>query len=183
MIDSPKIGFFSLNEFMNLFKNKLAKYIEKEAKNSLKSVFLLVIMFIFSFPEISASQGFTQTPIGPVPEQVIKPYYSGQGLPKVPDRQAKKTMYITVTAYNSLPEQTDDTPFITASNTRTRDGIVATNFLPFGTLVRFPDVYGDKIFVVEDRMNPRYYYHMDIWMEHRSDAVEFGSQFLQVEIL
>lgn len=168
---------------MEFFKQALSKYLQKELKNSLKSVFLLVIMFIFSFPEVSASQAFELPKVGPVMVQVIKPYYSGQGLPEVPARKAKKTMYITVTAYNSEPGQTDDTPFITASNTRTRDGIVATNFLPFGTLVRFPEVYGDKIFVVEDRMNARYYYHMDIWMEHKDDAVDFGAQFLQMEIL
>jgi len=179
---SPKQGFFSLDEIMKISKNKIVKYCKKELKNSLKPIFLLVIMTIFSFPEASVSQDFNKTIAGPVPNEVIKQYYSGS-LPEIPDRPAKRTMYITVTAYNSLPGQTDDTPFITASNTRTRDGIVATNFLPFGTLVRFPDLYGDKQFVVEDRMNSRYYYHMDIWMEHKTDAVQFGSQFVKMEIL
>ena len=49
--------------------------------------------------------------------------------------------------------------------------------------MRFPDVYGDKEFRVEDRMNKRYYYQMDIWMVEHADAVQFGSQFLKMEIL
>ena len=92
-------------------------------------------------------------------------------------------MTIMVTAYNSLPEQTDDTPFITASGTRTRDGIIAANFLPIGAIVRFPDVYGEKEFIVEDRMNKRYYYKADIWMAEKQDALNFGAKVLKIEIL
>ena len=39
------------------------------------------------------------------------------------------------TAYNALPEQTDDTPEITASGKRVKEGIVANNCLPFGTKI------------------------------------------------
>jgi 3D (Asp-Asp-Asp) domain-containing protein len=92
-------------------------------------------------------------------------------------------MNITVTSYNSEPGQTDDSPFITAFNTHVRDGIVATNFLPKGTLVRFPDEFGDKTFVVEDRMNSRYYYRMDIWMEDKQESIDFGIKYLKMEIL
>ena len=69
--------------------------------------------------------------------------------------QPKKIMVVLATAYSSTPDQTDATPFITAWNTRVRDGILAANFLPFGTLVKIPEVFGDKIFVVEDRMHQR----------------------------
>ncbi len=88
-----------------------------------------------------------------------------------------------VTAYSSTVDQTDDTPFITASGSRVRDGIVACNFLPFGTMVRFPDIYGDKIFVVEDRMALRNSHKMDIWFETREQAKQFGVQYLRFEIL
>lgn len=162
---------------------KISDYLSFELEKRLKPVVLLVFVMGFSFPQASVSQDFNKPVAGPVANQVIKAYYNGPTLPAIPDREAKRTMYVMVTAYNSEPGQTDDTPFITASNTRTRDGIVATNFLPFGTLVRFPDVYGDKQFVVEDRMNKRYYYHMDIWMEEKSEAIQFGSQFLKMEIL
>ena len=178
-----KQGFFNLVKIMKYNINNSIKNFKKELKKSLKPLFLLVSMLVFSFPQVSISQDFNRTIIGPMPKESIKAYYNGPTLPEISARAADRTMYIMVSAYNSLPEQTDSTPFITASNTRTRDGIVATNSLPFGSIVRFPDVYGDKEFVVEDRMNKRYYYQMDIWMEHRVDAVNFGSQFLKMEIL
>ena len=144
----------------------------------------MVILLFLVFPNSALFKDFESIDkIGPVPEEAISAYYDGPTLPEIPERSARYAMVISVTAYNSLPEQTDDTPFITASNTHTRDGIVATNSLPFGSIVRFPDVYGDKEFVVEDRMNKRYYYQMDIWMEHKVDAINFGSQFLKMEIL
>jgi len=59
---------------------------------------------------------------------------------------------VVVTAYSSTYDQTDSTPFITASGSYVSDGTVACNFLRFGDRVRFPEVYGDKIFIVEDRM-------------------------------
>ena len=163
--------------------NNSIKSIKKELKKSLKPLFLLVSMLVFSFPQVSISQDFNRTIIGPMPKESIKAYYNGPTLPEIPLRPADRIMYIMVSAYNSEVGQTDDTPFITAFNTHVRDGIVATNFLPKGTVIRFPDYSEDKEFVVEDRMNKRYYYQMDIWMEHRVDAVNFGSQFLKMEIL
>ncbi len=96
---------------------------------------------------------------------------------------SKRSTYITVTSYNSVPEQTDSTPFTTAMGTRTRDGVVATNDLPFGTKVRFPDLYGSKVFVVEDRMNARYSHHVDIWSDNIQFSKHFGARYLKMEIL
>lgn len=93
----------------------------------------------------------------------------------------KRQVYVT--AYSSTPDQTDSTPFITASNTRVRDGIVATNFLPFGTKIRIPIVYPDKIFVVEDRMNVKHNRKVDIWFPTRQEALNFGIKWLDIEIL
>jgi hypothetical protein len=56
----------------------------------------------------------------------------------------------TVTAYSSTADQTDSSPFITANGKNVKDGIVACNFLAFGTKVKFPDMYGDKVFTVEE---------------------------------
>ena len=90
---------------------------------------------------------------------------------------------VAVTAYSSMADQTDSTPFITASGSDVRDGIVACNFLRFGTKVRFPQLYGDKIFVVEDRMALKNSHKIDIWFTTRNEAKEFGVKYLQVEIL
>jgi len=91
--------------------------------------------------------------------------------------------WVVVTGYSSTPDQTDSTPFITASGTRVHDGTVACNFLRFGTRVRFPDMYGDKIFVVEDRMALKNSHKMDIWFTSREQAKQFGVRQLKVEVL
>ncbi len=91
--------------------------------------------------------------------------------------------WVIVTGYSSTPDQTDDTPFITASGTYVHDGTVACNFLRFGTRVRFPQVYGDKIFVVEDRMALRNSHKIDIWFPGRWQAKQFGVKQLKVEVL
>lgn len=103
-------------------------------------------------------------------------------LPKAQISQPRWIITIPITAYSSEPWQTDDTPFITASGTHVRDGIVAANFLPIGTQVRIPEIYGEKVFMVEDRMNARYYYHMDIWMAETIEAKNFGRRHLKVEV-
>ena len=100
--------------------------------------------------------------VSPAPEPIQAP------------EQTVRTYTISVTAYSSTPDQTDDTPFTTANGQTVRDGIIATNFLPFHTRVRFPQLFGDKVFTVEDRMNKRYATRADIWMESREAAIKFG---------
>lgn len=98
--------------------------------------------------------------------------------------QNKKNIYVVfATAYSSTLDQTDNTPFITAWNTHVRDGVIATNFLPFGTQVRIPDLYGDKVFTVEDRMNRRYTYRIDVWFSEREVAKSFGVKKVKIEVV
>jgi 3D (Asp-Asp-Asp) domain-containing protein len=96
----------------------------------------------------------------------------------------RRISQVVVTAYSSTVFETDDTPHITALGTRTRDGIIANNLLPFGTRVRLPELYGNKIFVVEDRMNRRKgLYHFDIWFPSYGEAKNFGAQNTSLEVL
>ena len=91
---------------------------------------------------------------------------------------------MVVTAYSSTIGQTDSTPFITASGKNVADGIVANNMLPFGSKIRIPEIYGDKVFVVEDRMNKRKGgYHLDIWFPEYSQAKNFGAKITYIEVL
>ena len=94
-----------------------------------------------------------------------------------------REIVVSTTAYSSTPDQTDDSPFITALGTRVRDGIIATNFLPFGTKIKIPQLYGDRVFVVEDRMNRRYWYTIDVWFPDRAGALEFGFKVVKIQIL
>lgn len=96
---------------------------------------------------------------------------------------AIRTMTVASTAYNSEPGQTDSSPFTTANGTRVYDGVVAANFLPFGTRIRIPDHFGDKVFVVHDRMNARYTQRVDIWMLNKSDAFKWGVRRVKIEVL
>ena len=102
---------------------------------------------------------------------------------ETPQLKVVKTYEVRATGYSSTPDQTDSSPFITASGTRVRDGIIATNMLPFGTKIRIPEVYGDKIFIVEDRMNRRYWMNVDIWFPTRNSALTFGSQKVTIEVV
>lgn len=100
--------------------------------------------------------------------------------------EPRSTFTIPLTAYTSDVAQTDDTPCITASGLdvceRNIENVVAANFLPIGTRVRIPELFGDRVFYVEDRMNARYYYKMDVWMREIDDARTFGLQFATVEV-
>ena len=44
-------------------------------------------------------------------------------------------------------------------------------------------MFGDKVFVVEDRMNKRYWHRVDVWMPTRQEAINFGIRTLRIEIL
>ncbi len=108
---------------------------------------------------------------------------------KVPE--VKKTFIVEVTGYSSTPDQTNCQPFITASGERVRDGIVAANFLEFGTKIRIPEYFGEKVFVVKDRMNTRYTFpkndsydgYVDIWFETRYEARQMGRTKIEIEII
>ncbi len=84
------------------------------------------------------------------------------------------------TAYTAHVSQTDSTPMITANNEKIRKGVVANNCLPFGTKIKV----NNKIYEIQDRMNNRYGCDkFDIYMRQYSDAIEFGRQILQYEII
>lgn len=115
----------------------------------------------------------------PEPAPVQKPR-----VVKMVAKTAPTASYIVLaTAYSSTPDQTDSTPFITASGTNVRDGVIAANFLPMGTQIKIPDLYGDKVFTVEDRMNRRYTYRVDIWFPERDLAKIFGVKKIKIEII
>jgi 3D (Asp-Asp-Asp) domain-containing protein len=104
--------------------------------------------------------------------------------PTNPAPRVVKKLPVVVTAYSSTPSQTDDSPFVTASGSYVRDGVIANNYLPFGTRVRIPEIYGDKVFVVEDRMNyKKGNYHVDVWFSDYWQALGFGVKRTTIEVL
>ncbi len=104
--------------------------------------------------------------------------------PVIAKYRIKREMRVTVTAYSSTQDQTDSSPFITASGARVAEGLIAHNGLPFGTRVRFPEIFGERVFVVQDRMNRRYGPYMaDIWMRSRHQAKQWGVKRITMQVL
>ncbi len=99
------------------------------------------------------------------------------------DRSPYRTAEVILTAYSSSPDETDDTPYITAFGTEVRDGVIANNCLPYGMKVQIPELFGDKVFVVEDRKHSRYSCSwVDVWYPSKEEAKKFGIA-RQVEML
>lgn len=85
-----------------------------------------------------------------------------------------------ITSYNSVPEQTDDTPFDTASGTHVHDGTLACPYAyAFGTQV----LIAGKIYTCEDRMNKKFPDRFDIWMASTSDSNAWGTRTMTLKIL
>jgi len=138
------------------------------------------VQIFFQFKSLIKKEGKIVRPVYVVDSQPINldAYLGEYFATKTP----QKTMYITATAYSSTKDQTDGNPYLTAIGTPVREGIVAANFLPIGTVVRFPDKFGDQLFVVEDRMHEKFGLQVDIWMSNFEEAKKFGIQYLKMEI-
>lgn len=106
----------------------------------------------------------------------------GPAMP-VSAKTTPRLIKVDLTAYSSTEDQTDSTPFIAASGKHVYDGIVAANFLPFGTKIKIPSLFGDRIFTVDDRMNKRFQNRVDIWFADRDSAINFGLKTAVIEIV
>jgi 3D (Asp-Asp-Asp) domain-containing protein len=95
--------------------------------------------------------------------------------------------YHSMTAYTSEAAQTDASPCTTANGFNVcNHGVedtVAANFLPFGAKVKIPDLFGDRVFIVRDRMNSRYSERVDVWMKEKPDAMKFGVRTARIVVL
>lgn len=111
-----------------------------------------------------------------------------QPSPETP-RRAPRHLFripVTITGYSSSIGQTDSSPYVTASNTRVRTGIVALSrdllreFTPgapfgFGDLV---EIEGAGVYQVEDTMALRHHKRADIWFSSAAAAARWGKRHL-----
>lgn len=108
-------------------------------------------------------------------------------LPENPDQSIDWAKNVVITAYNSEAGQTDNSPCITANSFNVCDhGVedtVAANFLKFGAKIKIPALFGDKVFVVRDRMNKRFSNRVDVWMLEKPQALKFGVKVARIEVL
>jgi len=184
-IKATEVQFQRIN-----IKRKRKPKIEFSNK-SIRKFLISIIILLAILLVLESTQIFFQFKDFKKETIVQRPVYMVEGQPIDLDaylreyfinKTPKKTMYVTVTAYSSTKDQTDGNPFLTGLGTPVRDGIIAANFLPIGTVVRFPDKFGEKIFVVEDRMHEKYGLQVDIWISEQEEAKKFGIQYLKMEI-
>lgn len=172
--------FVFLKNYMKIAYSNHAKLISR----SLAKTVSIIVFSIFSI----------ETMLFPLPtladlKQITPKDTIINHLPENNDREysVKYSKYTTITAYNSLPGQTDSTPCITANGfnvcSHGIEDTVAANFLYFGTKIKIPDIFGDRIFTVRDRMNERYTNRVDIWMIDRDDALKLGKRLAKIEVL
>jgi 3D (Asp-Asp-Asp) domain-containing protein len=76
---------------------------------------------------------------------------------------------------------------ITASGKKAKEGMVACNWLPFGTRIH---IKGMGVFIVEDRGakslfgdRNNHIKHIDVYMPSHSEALKFGVKYKEVTIL
>jgi len=98
-----------------------------------------------------------------------------------------KTSTHVITAYNSEVAQTDNDPCTTANGFNVClhgvEDTIAANFLKFGTKVQIPELFGDRVFVVRDRMNKKHPNRIDVWMKEKHEAVHFGVKVAKIQVI
>ncbi len=113
--------------------------------------------------------------------------YMQKTLPKNQKKTIKAKEVKVITAYTSNTKECDASPCITANGFNVcRHGIedtVAANSFPFGTKIKIPELFGERVFVVRDRMSSKYPNRIDIWMKDRGEALKFGKRVAAIEII
>lgn len=137
-------------------------------------------------PERMSPAEYAAAVNGPTPDQ--KTNESADNAAQLPEiRFWQNSGMHVLTAYNSEIGQTDSDPCSTANGFdlckhNTEDSLAA-NFLPFGTQVKIPELYGDRIFIVRDRMNSRFPDRLDVWFKDHGRAIHFGTQYATIFVL
>lgn len=168
-----------INGLFKISAKKIKMALRKINNHKIDTVVLAIIIWqwIFSAKTLAYS----------LPKEEFAPKIAPNPEIQVDIFEVAYTKKTTITAYSSTPDQTDSTPCITANGfdvcKHGEENIIAANFLPFGAKVRIPDHFGDKIFIVQDRMNSRYKNRVDLWMKDRLSAKKWGIKYAQVEIL
>jgi len=157
-------------------------------------IFLVVFEFIcFPLPVLASQVDVNSSPDTNSTLQtsdllvVTNEMVTTNSLPLNSDLAIAKTAFYEVTAYTSEVGQCDGDPCHTAMGfnlcTNNTEDTIAANFLPFGAKVRMPELFGDRVFIVRDRMNSRYTDRIDVWFKDSHKARHFGIKIAKVEIL
>ena len=143
-----------------------------------KAILLAALMLFVPLVAISPAHKFIPDEAVIIQGNTLKPNTSpviefGDDLPRV---------WRTITAYNAVPEQTDQDYCISASGLNvceTEKRICATNEFPIGTQIMIDGI----VWEVQDRTNARYGYRIDLLMENYEDAINWGIQTKEILVL
>ena len=163
---------------MKLFSFKVYLLTKAFKGKSFVILFFAILVAIFCLPKISSLAFF---------EINTNDYFRTiQKFVNFEFKPRPQVLKLYVTAYASVPELTDDTPCIAASGydlcKHNIENVVAANFLPFGTKIKIPEFDKDRVYTVVDRLHERYNSRVDIWMQSKDKAEDFGKKYLTVEI-
>ena len=86
--------------------------------------------------------------------------------------------WLTVSMSAYTPHETGSRT--TASGAKAKEGYTcAANFVPLGSVI----IYNGHKYYVQDRMNPKYNRHVDIFMESHKKALQFGRKEARVQVI
>jgi len=98
--------------------------------------------------------------------------------------------YVISTAYSSSKDETDSTPFITATGERVnkKGGCAVSRSMeritPMGSKIYMLEAGKAREYEVNDRMAKRIFYNaIDIWKPSKQEALEWGRQRVRVIVL
>jgi 3D (Asp-Asp-Asp) domain-containing protein len=154
----------------------------------------------------SVTKPLAKPALKPAPKPVVKQKtILAKVKPRVStlSRRAGPSYFLKSTGYNSSVSQTDSSPRVTATGTRTRFGVIALSrdmlrTIPYGSQVtledmgalgsgagrgRFNSMLRGVVFIVEDTMNKRISRTVDVWFHSRSTAMRWGKRQVKLTIL
>ena len=178
------------NKFNKTYKGKKTKKV-KEAELTIRNIgitiFIAVVIACIGYHYATATNSFTISNDGMAQaEPVAEPVAELQEEAVVSTPSNRLSIGVKeISAYSELDSCHYLTKggCLTASGKIAKVGMVATNLHPFGTKLRI----GNEIYVVEDRISKRYNHRYDLFMgmgeEAHRQALNFGIQYLEVEVL
>ena len=173
--------------FLRHISHRGTKTIDFRVKMAIFSLFSLTSLLFPQYSVAGQINGFNREKTDFQSENNNSLFLTTNHLPEIALKQfkIKNTVYTTVTAYSSSVDECGIDPFTMASGDRVFDGAIAHQYLQFGTKVRFPEIFGEKIFVVKDRLGHQFtsYYHVDMWVQSKAEAKNWGAKVIKMEIL
>ncbi len=165
----------SLNiEILSLVKDKLVEIENAKDSKEVESAIQKKAEGTLAYAKKQA------TDIGKV-KKVVQDTSNGAKVTGTKTYSASGGIMAEMTAYSSSPDETSGNPFITASGKRVHWGTAASNRYAFGTRFKIPSMYGDKVFIVEDRGG--FGHHFDLWFPSKAKAIQFGRRHAKVIFL